>query len=128
MRDQCVYLGAFIGPWRARAVPQCSPSAASKSTDGLAGDWQGTLAVGPNSLRVVFHFTKSSENVYSAAIESLDQGTRFPADTVQVNSDSVRVEAKIVQGVFEGTLNADKTTLKGTWTQGATLPLELKRR
>jgi hypothetical protein len=47
---------------------------------------------------------------------------------VRVNGDSVRVEAKIVQGVFEGTLNADKTTLKGTWTQGASLPLELKRR
>src|SRR5215471_6072378 len=125
-------INAFIsalssGPAGTRTVPQCSPSPASSSTGGLEGDWQGTLAVGPNSLRVVFHFTKSSENVYSAAIESLDQGTRFPADTVQVNSDSVRVEAKIVQGVFEGTLNADKTTLKGTWTQGATLPLELRR-
>jgi hypothetical protein len=23
----------------------------------VAGDWQGTLSAGPNSLRVVFHFT-----------------------------------------------------------------------
>jgi pimeloyl-ACP methyl ester carboxylesterase len=112
-----------------RTVPQCNPSpASSSSTGGLEGDWQGTLAVGPNSLRVVFHFTKGPENVYSALIDSLDQGTSFPAESVQVNGDSVRVEAKIVQGVFEGTLNPDKTTLKGTWTQGASLPLELKRR
>jgi pimeloyl-ACP methyl ester carboxylesterase len=124
-------MNAFIsvlssGP-ETRTVPQCSPSPASSSTGGLEGDWQGTLTAGPTSLRVVFHFTKTFENVYSAVIQSLDQGTRFPADTVQVNGDSVRVEAKIVQGVFEGALNADKTTLKGTWTQGASLPLELKR-
>ena len=120
--------GLSSGPAGTRAVPQCSPSAASSSsTGGLEGDWQGTLSVGPNSLHVVFHFTKSSEGVYSATIESLEQGTRFPADTV-VNGDSVRMEVKVVQGVFEGTLNADKTTLKGTWTQGASLPLELKRR
>jgi pimeloyl-ACP methyl ester carboxylesterase len=117
------------GPAGTRTVPQCSSSPASSSlTGGLEGDWQGTLAVGANSLRLVFHVTKSSENVYSAVIESVDQGTRFPADTVQFNGDSVRMEAKIVQGVFEGTLTADKTTLKGTWTQGASLPLELKRR
>jgi non-heme chloroperoxidase len=113
-----------------RPVPQCgpSPAAASTSSNGVEGDWQGTLAAGPNSLRVVFHFMKVSDTGYSAMIESLDQGTRIPVDTVQVTGDSVRVEAKIVQGVFEGTMSTDKSTLKGTWTQGASLPLELKRR
>jgi pimeloyl-ACP methyl ester carboxylesterase len=126
-------INAFIsalssGPAGTRTVPQCTPAPASSSSGGVEGDWQGTLSVGPNSLRVVFHFTKSSDNVYSAAIESLDQGTRFSADTVQVNGETIRVEVTIVRGVFEGTLSADKTTIKGTWTQGAALPLELKRR
>jgi pimeloyl-ACP methyl ester carboxylesterase len=104
---------------------QCSPS--STSSNGIEGDWQGALAAGPTSLHVVFHFTKSLDTAYSAMLEVVEQKARIPVDNVKVDGDSVRAEIKAVQGVFEGTLSADKSTLKGTWTQGVSLPLELKR-
>jgi len=99
----------------------------SQAPAGVEGDWQGTLTVGPNSLRVQFHITQGFDGLYLGQIDSLDQGSRFPMDNVQVKGDSVHIEAHGVRGTFEGTLNADKTAIKGTWTQGAPLPLELTR-
>jgi hypothetical protein len=83
--------------------------------------------VGPNSLRVVFHITEGSDGLYLGQIDSLDQGSRFPMDSVQFTGDTVHIEAKAVRGTFDGNLNADKSAIKGTWTQGAPLPLELTR-
>jgi hypothetical protein len=94
---------------------------------GVEGDWQGTLTVGPNSLRVQFHITKGSDGLYLGQIDSLDQGSRFPMDNVRIKGDSVHIEANAVRATFEGTLNADKTAIKGTWSQGAPIPLELTR-
>jgi hypothetical protein len=99
----------------------------AQASTSAEGDWQGALTAGPNSLRVVFHITKGSDGAYLGQIDSLDQGSRFPMDSVQVTGDTIHIEAKAVRGTFEGTLNADKTTIKGIWTQGAPLPLELTR-
>ena len=100
---------------------------AQTATPDIEGDWQGALAVGPNSLRVVFHIAKSSDGLYLGRIDSLDQGTSIPINSVQLTGDNVRVDVPAAQAAFEGTLSADKSTIKGTWTQGAALPLELKR-
>jgi murein DD-endopeptidase MepM/ murein hydrolase activator NlpD len=100
---------------------------AQTATPGLEGDWQGALVAGPNSLRVVFHITKSSDGLYLGRIDSLDQGTSIPIDSVQLTGDNVRVAVPAARATFEGTLSVDKSTIKGTWTQGGALPLELKR-
>src|SRR5215210_1793373 len=92
---------------------------------GVEGDWQGTLGAAPNSLRVVFHITKASDGLYLGQLDSVDQGARIPLDSVQVTGDVVRIQVRAVQGSFEGTLSADKTGIKGTWTQGASAPLAL---
>jgi dienelactone hydrolase len=73
---------------------------------------------------------------YFAALEnrnsktvSLDQGASdLPVDSVALNGDAVRMELKMVQGVYEGTLNKTGTKMTGRWQQGPnTLPLTLER-
>jgi alpha-beta hydrolase superfamily lysophospholipase len=95
---------------------------------GFEGSWQGTLEAGGAKLRLVLNVTKSDAGAYAAKIESLDQGATIPVDTITVNGNAVRLEIKSVEGVFEGTLNKERTDLTGTFTQGGqSFPLTLKR-
>jgi murein DD-endopeptidase MepM/ murein hydrolase activator NlpD len=100
---------------------------AQSPSPGLAGDWEGTLMAGPNSLRVVFHITRSSDEIYLGRIDSLDQGTSIPISSIQVSGDSIRIDVPAARANYQGTWSADKTAIKGTWSQGGALPLDLKR-
>jgi murein DD-endopeptidase len=100
---------------------------AQTSEKGLAGIWQGTLDAGGTKLRLVLTITRASTGDYSGKLESIDQGTTIPVDTITVNGDAVRFEVKAVEGVYEGMLNKDWSELAGKWTQGgASLPLTFK--
>jgi murein DD-endopeptidase len=102
---------------------------AQNTNTGLEGKWEGALTAGPAKLRLVVDISKASDGVYLGTLTSVDQGgSRIPLDVIQMNGDSVKFEARAVKGVFEGTMNADKTQVKGTWSQGGpNIPLELTR-
>lgn len=93
----------------------------------LDGDWDGTLAAGPRTLRLVFHLEPKDG---ASAMISVDQGgARIPLGAVARDGQSVRIEVPAIHGGFAGTLAADGATMTGTWTQGAaSLPLTLARR
>ena len=99
------------------------------STNGIAGDWQGTLDAGTARLRVLFRISQGSGGVLTAKMVSLDQGAReIPVDSVAVKDGAVRLELKAVQGVYEGALDKTGTKISGRWQQGPqTLPLTLER-
>ncbi|MFY9607015.1 MAG: hypothetical protein WAU45_00200 [Blastocatellia bacterium] len=94
---------------------------------GLEGAWQGTLDAG-EKLRLVLTVSKAADGAYTGKIDSLDQGASIPIEIITVNGDSVRLELKTVEAVFEGKLNADHSELTGTFSQGgALLPLTFRR-
>src|SRR5262249_26451654 len=96
---------------------------------GLEGKWEGTLVAGPNQLRLVLNITRASDGLHLGTLTSVDQGgVQIPMDIIQLTDDTVRLEVKAVNGIFQGTLSRDKKTMKGTWTQGGpVLPLEFTR-
>src|SRR5262245_12141320 len=95
---------------------------------GFEGTWQGTLDAGPAKLRIVLNISKSSDGIYLGNLQSLDQGgIRMPIDAITITGDAVHFEVKAVNGTYDGTMSADRTQLKGTWTQGGKLPLEFSR-
>ena len=114
----------------AQAQPAAAtvPVAKTAKPSDLAGDWQGTLAVGAMNLRIVFHI-KSAEDGLHATLDSLDQSAfGLPVSSVELKDGAVKLESEKVRGVFEGTISSDLSTLTGTWTQGGgSLPLTLKR-
>ncbi|HYR87983.1 MAG TPA: M23 family metallopeptidase [Terriglobia bacterium] len=101
----------------------------AQTPSSLEGKWEGALAAGPNQLRLVLNISKAADDLYLGTLTSVDQGgVRIPIDKIQQTGDSVRLEVKAVNGIFEGSISEDKTKLKGTWTQGGPkLPLELTR-
>lgn len=93
----------------------------------LEGRWQGTLEAGAVKLRLVIEISKSGDGLYTGTLDSIDQGARIPIDRIQLTENKVRLEVGAVKGSYEGTLNDERTRMKGTWTQGASLPLDLER-
>jgi pimeloyl-ACP methyl ester carboxylesterase len=97
----------------------------------LAGDWQGTLAVGAQQLRLIVHIDKADGPTWKASLLSIDQspdrGARMTADSVTVQGTSFKLAAAQLRATYEGTIAADGNSIAGTWSQGAPLPLTFAR-
>lgn len=101
----------------------------ASATNDVTGNWKGTLEVGAVKLRVVFKISKAADGALTAKMDSLDQGARdLPVETVTVSNNLMRLEVKMVQGVYEGTLDKAGTKATGQWRQGVqSLPMTLER-
>ena len=100
---------------------------AAKPSD-IDGAWQGTLDLGAQSLRVVFHIVNTEDGL-TATLDSPDQGAAgIPTNSVTRDGSSLKIVIKSIGGAFEGKIAADLSSIDGTFTQlGNTHPLALKR-
>jgi len=94
----------------------------------IDGAWTGTLDTGVGKLRVVFHIVNTEDGLI-ATMDSLDQNAKgIPTSSVTRNGNSLKIEAKGMNGVYNGKIASDLSSIDGTWTQNGTdLPLVLKR-
>lgn len=108
-------------------VPIKTEPKPAKPSD-IDGIWMGTLDAGGMKLRVVFHIVNTEDGL-TATMDSPDQGMKgLPTTSVTRTVSSLKIEAKSLNGAFEGKISTDLSSIDGTWTQnGATLPLNLKR-
>jgi len=99
------------------------------ATNDLAGNWKGALEVGQARLRLLFKVSRTPDGVLTAKMDSLDQGARdIPVETIVVKDNTVRMEVKLVHGVYEGSFDEAGKKITGTWKQGPnSLPLTLER-
>jgi len=94
----------------------------------IVGDWQGTLKAGSQELRVVLQISKGDGGSWKATIYSIDQtADAIPVNTVTLERSTLKLIVDELRGAYEGKLSADRASISGTWTQGAPLPLELRR-
>jgi len=109
------------------AAPIKTGHKAAKPSD-IDGAWQGSLDTGTVKLRVVFHVVNTEDGL-TATMDSPDQGMKgLPATSVTRNGTTLKIEAKNIGGMFEGTIAADLASIDGKWSQGGgTMPLVLKR-
>jgi pimeloyl-ACP methyl ester carboxylesterase len=91
----------------------------------LAGQWDGVLSVGGQSLRIVLRVDATG----AAVVDSPDQGANgIPAVGPTLEGGVVRFSVPAVRASFEGALAADGRTITGALTQGpATMPVVLTR-
>lgn len=104
-------------------------AAQQEQSDPLVGTWAGALALpSGSSLNVVFHL-KAKGNGLSGTMDSPDQGaTGIPLNEVSRIVAKVHFGVSAIQGAFDGTLSGDRSSITGTWSQGAiSLPVVLKR-
>jgi uncharacterized protein len=95
--------------------------------EGLAGNWKGTLEVGPISLRVFLVLEGGATHRSRGYFVSPDQAeTRFPVARLTLDSQSVGFEVPAIAGSYAGQLDRASRIMKGTWKQaGRAIPLAL---
>ena len=81
------------------------------------------------NLRIVFVIAKGDSGGWSTTFYSLDQSPIGVTSTsLTLQGSDVKFSADVPPGLsFVGTLSADGSSMKGTWTGVHTLPLELQR-
>lgn len=99
---------------------------AAAASNGIVGDWDGTLLAGVLKLRLVLHIDAAG----SGTIVSVDQGNVvLPLSRVGLAGDTVSFVLDKPSASFQGKLAADGSTINGTWSQaGGNLPLTFARR
>lgn len=96
--------------------------------DRFAGTWSGELDFGPAQLRLVLHVEPGEEG-YTVALDSPDQGAfGIEASAVTTTGDSLIVEFADIAGQYTAAIDAEGSSLSGTWSQaGQVFPLVLER-
>lgn len=104
-------------------------TAASAGAQTIAGDWQGTLAIGGGELRLVLHLTPDGKGGFTATLDSPDQGVKgIPAASASLADASLKVDFPQIMGSYQGKVNAGVTAISGTWSQaGMSAPLNMSR-
>jgi hypothetical protein len=99
------------------------------SKPDIRGYWKGELEVQGMTLRLALKIARAADGTYSGTMDSLDQGVRdLPITTLAFKSSTVKLEWKLLNASFEGTMNKDATQMSGNWTQGGrTFPLVFER-
>lgn len=97
------------------------------SAQEISGTWLGKLSLPTGSLTIVFHIKKIPQGTYETTLDSPDQGAKGIKTAATSFQDSIlTVQIPIINASYKGKLNADQT-ISGTFTQGMTLPLNLKK-
>src|SRR5216683_4017173 len=79
---------------------------------------QGALEGNGMRLRLQLHVSHDDQKQLVAALDSPDQGVSgLPAIKVSQKDAAFHFEIPVVSGVYDGTLNAAKSAINGSWTQ-----------
>ena len=95
----------------------------------VSGIWAGTLNVAGQQLRLVFHISRHDDHIFSATMDSLDQGAMgIAVAETTVKAGSVVLNMPDLMARFTGTISDDSASIIGIWSQGGGIfPLTLKR-
>ncbi len=112
----------------ARVAGGVKSDQAKVAPSDIDGVWTGALDLGSVKLRLAFHIMNTADGL-KATMDSLDQGAMgVPVTSVTRNGTALKIALKQIDGVFDGKISEDKTTVAGTWTQhGDSRPLVLTR-
>lgn len=110
-------------------------SVTSLQGQNISGNWQGTLGEGTDRIRLVLRIAKGQnpQNPWTGTFSSVDQnpdwgvGTPLKSITLQGPAIKFKLDDKGAAGAFEGTVNPDGASIKGTWIQGIRQPLTFQR-
>jgi uncharacterized protein len=94
----------------------------------IVGDWIGTLHARSGNLRILVHITRGTDGTLKADMDSLDQNAKaIPITSIGLKKNKLTFTLTAVHGSYEGSVNAERTAIEGTFTEGAPLPLNFKR-
>ncbi len=93
-----------------------TPTLVHGSDKGVEGNWQGTCD--ELDIRVAFKVWRDADGALVATGDSPDQEAYgIQVDEVIFEAGQLRLRVDSVQGIFEGKLNEDGSTIEGKWHQ-----------
>jgi hypothetical protein len=103
------------------------PPSSSPLLAAFEGTWEGTLESNGQARRVRVKLSAASDGTATAVLVSVDKGNlEIPVTTVTLHDTELELDARVISGIYRGTLGADDT-ITGEWTEGAQrFPLTLK--
>ena len=106
------------------ATTTVSKPAAPSDIDGR---WQGTLDTPRGTLRIAFKIVNMDTGL-TATAQSPDQSPNWmPTTSVTRAGNKLTIVMKALGATFDGQINDAKDTINGTFTQGDSIPLVLKK-
>jgi len=94
-------------------------------SEDAAGDWTGLLMA---RLHISVHIEKAADGSLSGELVSVDQGhAKFPLSSIASDGQTLSFTAPTLHGGYSARWDEAQKTWVGTWTQGATLPMNLTR-
>jgi len=94
----------------------------------FVGEWVGALATPAAKLRLGLTVARdSSSGGLTGVMTSLDQGNAKIPATLALHGDTLVVSMPAAQATYTAVFDAAKDSLRGTFTQGASLPLDMGR-
>src|SRR4051812_4881099 len=109
-----------------KTLAMAALSVTAAMAQNVAGTWQGTLQTPQRALRMVMKVTRADDESLKAIFYSIDQnGQGISGSAVSLKGTTFKAEIPAIGGNYEAKLSADATTMNGTFTQGAPLPLNL---
>jgi uncharacterized protein len=119
MRTRALALTILLVATMAFAQQPASPA---------AGVWEGVIEAGAAKLRIGVTISARPDGTLTATMDSLDQGAYgLPLSDVTFANGVLSFALRMANGSYEGRVNAAGTEITGTWTQGAAMPLILKK-
>jgi pimeloyl-ACP methyl ester carboxylesterase len=111
-----------------RAAAPVKPEHKPVNPSDIDGSWLGTLELsGGIKLRVVFHIVNTEDGLM-ATLDSPDQNVKgIPVTKVTRDGTTLKIAIEKINGVFEGRIAPDLSSIDGNFTQGVTTPLALHR-
>jgi pimeloyl-ACP methyl ester carboxylesterase len=101
---------------------------AHAQTPPITGDYTGTLSVGAIQLHLLVQITATPDGLLHGTLVSIDQSSKStPLSAVTFKDGTLAFEVPAAHGAYTGTADPTATEIKGTWTQGQPLPLDLHR-
>jgi pimeloyl-ACP methyl ester carboxylesterase len=99
----------------------------AQSAPDIAGDWNGTLSTPQTDLRLVIHVARAADGALKATVENYDQnpGNRVDITEIAVTGNHLSWKVAPIGATFQGDWDAASQTWKGTFNQGAALPMAL---
>jgi len=104
------------------------PQEATLIPEQLVGNWEGSITFNSINLRMVFHLEKNESGNLGGTMDSPDQGaTGISITEVKIDSNTINISIRSIDGTYTGEYNHETKELKGTWKQGTSiLPLILR--
>jgi hypothetical protein len=122
-----IAVGALVSG-AAHAAQNAKPQLTGIGPD-LDGVWEGMFQAGGDAMAVAFNVATLQDKT-TITVDILEQHAQdIPVNAATVTGQQVRFDVAALGGTFEGALNADHSTMQGTWVQlGKRIPLIVKRR